>query len=79
VLHARASRRDPRVRHQGRGSLGAPQDCTNAASLKAQPEKLLEVEWAPTAQSTYLVNIQVEALGPHRLLSDITMALSTPT
>ncbi len=52
------------------------QDCTNAASLNNQPERLLEVEWAPTAQSTYLVNIQVEALDRSRLLSDITMALS---
>ena len=52
------------------------QDCTNAASLKAQPERVLEVEWAPTSQSTYLVNIQVEALDRARLLSDITMALS---
>src|SRR5688572_13054660 len=51
-------------------------DCTNAASLKAQPEKLLDVEWAPTAQSTFLVNIQVEALDRARLLSDITMVLS---
>jgi len=51
-------------------------DCTNAASLKAQPEKLLEVEWAPTGSSTFLVNIQVEALDRARLLSDITMALS---
>jgi guanosine-3',5'-bis(diphosphate) 3'-pyrophosphohydrolase len=51
-------------------------DCTNAASLRSQPEKLLEVEWAPTGQSTFLVNIQVEALDRARLLSDITMALS---
>lgn len=51
-------------------------DCTNATSLMSQPEKILEVEWAPTAQSTYLVNIQVEALDRARLLSDITMALS---
>jgi GTP diphosphokinase / guanosine-3',5'-bis(diphosphate) 3'-diphosphatase len=52
------------------------QSCTNAASLQAQPERVLEVEWAPTAQSTFLVNIQVEALDRSRLLSDITMALS---
>jgi guanosine-3',5'-bis(diphosphate) 3'-pyrophosphohydrolase len=51
-------------------------DCTNAADLERQPERLVEVEWAPTAQSTYLVNIQVEALDRARLLSDITMALS---
>ncbi|GAW49455.1 MULTISPECIES: RelA/SpoT family protein [unclassified Nocardioides] len=52
------------------------QTCTNAASLQAQPERVLEVEWAPTGQSSFLVNIQVEALDRARLLSDITMALS---
>ena len=52
------------------------QDCTNAKSLQSQPERLLEVEWAPTGQSSFLVNIQVEALDRARLLSDITMALS---
>jgi GTP diphosphokinase / guanosine-3',5'-bis(diphosphate) 3'-diphosphatase len=51
-------------------------DCTNAASLLSQPERLQEVEWAPTGQSMFLVNIQVEALDRARLLSDITMALS---
>jgi GTP pyrophosphokinase len=51
-------------------------DCTNAGSLESQAERLLDVEWAPTAQSTFLVNIQVEALDRARLLSDITMALS---
>ncbi|HCB07546.1 MAG TPA: bifunctional (p)ppGpp synthetase/guanosine-3',5'-bis(diphosphate) 3'-pyrophosphohydrolase [Nocardioides sp.] len=52
------------------------QDCTNAAELRSQPEKLLDVEWAPTGQSTFLVNIQVEALDRARLLADITMVLS---
>jgi GTP pyrophosphokinase len=51
-------------------------DCTNAANLLGQPEKVLEVEWAPTGQTTFLVNIQVEALDRSRLLSDITMVLS---
>jgi GTP diphosphokinase / guanosine-3',5'-bis(diphosphate) 3'-diphosphatase len=51
-------------------------DCTNAENLLQQPEKVLEVEWAPTGQSTFLVNIQVEALDRARLLSDITMVLS---
>jgi GTP pyrophosphokinase len=51
-------------------------DCTNAKSLQSQPERLQEVEWAPTGQSSFLVNIQVEALDRARLLSDITMALS---
>ena len=51
-------------------------DCTNASSLKSQPERLVEVDWAPTSASTFLVNIQVEALDRARLLSDITMVLS---
>jgi len=51
-------------------------DCTNAESLTAQPERLVDVEWAPTAKSVFLVNIQVEALDRNRLLSDITKVLS---
>jgi guanosine-3',5'-bis(diphosphate) 3'-pyrophosphohydrolase len=51
-------------------------DCTNAAELERQPERLLDVEWAPNARSTFLVNIQVEAIDRARLLSDITMVLS---
>jgi guanosine-3',5'-bis(diphosphate) 3'-pyrophosphohydrolase len=51
-------------------------DCTNAGQLTAHPERLVDVEWAPTGQSMFLVNIQVEALDRARLLSDITKALS---
>ena len=51
-------------------------DCTNATSLRAHPERLVDVEWSPTAQSVFLVNIQVEALDRARLLSDVTKVLS---
>ncbi len=51
-------------------------DCTNAKQLLSQPERIVDVEWAPTAQSTFLVQIMVEALDRPRLLSDITMALA---
>ena len=61
---------------RGQGVSVHRDDCTNAAGLKAQPERLVEVEWAPTAQSMFLVNIQVEALDRARLLSDITKVLS---
>ncbi len=50
--------------------------CTNADELQRHPEKLLQVEWAPTGNSSFLVNIQVEALDRARLLSDVTMAIS---
>ncbi|MDQ1677230.1 MAG: diphosphokinase / guanosine-3,5-bis(diphosphate) 3-diphosphatase [Actinomycetota bacterium] len=52
------------------------EDCTNAGDLKRQPERLVEVSWAPTAGSLFLVAIQVEALDRHRLLSDVTKMLS---
>jgi GTP pyrophosphokinase len=51
-------------------------DCVNSASLRSRPERLIDVEWAPTAESSYLVAIQIEALDRNRLLSDITRALS---
>jgi guanosine-3',5'-bis(diphosphate) 3'-pyrophosphohydrolase len=51
-------------------------DCTNADSLRAQPERLCDVEWAPSSSSVFLVGIQVEALDRHRLLSDVTKVLA---
>ncbi|MBV9057731.1 MAG: bifunctional (p)ppGpp synthetase/guanosine-3',5'-bis(diphosphate) 3'-pyrophosphohydrolase [Pseudonocardiales bacterium] len=51
-------------------------DCTNAESLRAQPDRLVEVEWAPSSSSVFLVGIQVEALDRHRLLSDVTKVLA---
>ncbi|WP_199237348.1 RelA/SpoT family protein [Kribbella antiqua] len=51
-------------------------DCANVEDLQTQPERIVEVEWAPTAQSVFLVAIQVEALDRARLLSDITRVLS---
>jgi len=51
-------------------------NCSNIKSLSAQQERMVEVEWAPTAQSMFLVAIQVEALDRAGLLSDITRILS---
>ena len=51
-------------------------DCVNVAGLRAQAGRVVEVEWAPTASSLFLVNIQVEALDRARLLADVTRALS---
>ncbi|MEU7635960.1 RelA/SpoT family protein [Streptomyces sp. NPDC039016] len=51
-------------------------DCLNVDSLSRQPERILEVEWAPTQSSVFLVAIQVEALDRSRLLSDVTRVLS---
>jgi GTP pyrophosphokinase len=51
-------------------------DCVNVPGLQGEPDRMVEVEWAPTSNSVYLVNIQVEALDRSRLLSDVTRALS---
>ena len=50
--------------------------CTNAASLLQQQDRLVEVDWTPSAASTFVVSIQVEALDRHRLLSDVSRVLS---
>lgn len=51
-------------------------DCTNADSLRAQSERIIEVEWAPSPSSVFLVAIQIEALDRTRLLSDVTKVLA---
>ncbi|GAA1780019.1 MAG: bifunctional (p)ppGpp synthetase/guanosine-3',5'-bis(diphosphate) 3'-pyrophosphohydrolase [Actinobacteria bacterium] len=51
-------------------------DCTNAGSLRAHPDRLVDVEWAPRAGSVFLVQIVVEALDRNHLLADITRVLS---
>ena len=51
-------------------------DCTNAASLQEQAERIIDVKWAPSPSSVFLVAIQVEALDRHRLLSDVTRVLA---
>jgi GTP pyrophosphokinase len=51
-------------------------DCVNVAALEREHGRMVDVEWAPTANSLFLVAIQVEALDRARLLSDITRVLS---
>ena len=51
-------------------------DCTNAASLRKESERFIEVEWAPSSASVFLVQVQVEALDRAGLLSDVTRVLS---
>ena len=50
--------------------------CHNVLSLRKEPERMIEVEWAPTSNSLFLVQIQIEALDRSGLLSDVTRVLS---
>jgi GTP pyrophosphokinase len=52
------------------------EDCGNVAGLMTEPDRIVDVEWSPTAGTVFLVQIQVEALDRSRLLSDVTRVLS---
>jgi guanosine-3',5'-bis(diphosphate) 3'-pyrophosphohydrolase len=52
-------------------------DCVNVVHLTdTQRERMVDVHWAVTDGSVFLVAIQVEALDRTRLLSDVTRVLS---
>jgi len=51
-------------------------DCSNVDQLAADKGRMVDVEWAPSAGSIFLVAIHVEALDRTRLLSDVTRVLS---
>ncbi len=51
-------------------------DCDNLKALDSQPERLVSVQWTGASDSTFLVQIEVEALDRNRLLSDVVQVLS---
>ncbi len=62
---------------RGSGVSVHRRDCVNIADLEIhQGDRIVKVKWNLSAKSTFLVNIQVEALDRSRLLSDITKILS---
>lgn len=61
---------------RGTGVSVHQHDCVNVKSLLAEPDRMIDVEWAPSSSSVFLVQIQVEALDRSGLLSDVTRVLS---
>lgn len=61
---------------RGRGVSVHRADCPNAADLRKNPERIIEVYWEDEAQSTYQVEIYIEAVDRLRLLQDIVMFLA---
>ncbi|HET6714124.1 MAG TPA: bifunctional (p)ppGpp synthetase/guanosine-3',5'-bis(diphosphate) 3'-pyrophosphohydrolase [Actinomycetota bacterium] len=61
---------------KGQGVSVHRTDCPNVASLRKQPERLIEVTWAEGKPTSFVVAIQVEALDRRRLLSDVATVLS---
>jgi GTP diphosphokinase / guanosine-3',5'-bis(diphosphate) 3'-diphosphatase len=61
---------------RGRGVSVHRTDCANAASLAAQAQRLIEVEWDHDQPGSYVVTVEVEALDRSRLLRDVAQVLS---
>jgi GTP pyrophosphokinase len=61
---------------RGSGVSVHREDCVNVGALRRDHGRMVDVEWAPSANSMFLVAMQVEALDRARLLSDITRVLS---
>lgn len=62
----------------GRGVSIHRQDCTNLLQLQTdEPERIIKVEWGHAPQSSYSVDIVIEAYDRQGLLSDITTLLDS--
>lgn len=61
---------------RGSGVSVHREDCKNVEQLRTEPERLMDVSWAGSTKSIFLVQIQIEALDRSGLLSDVTRVLS---
>jgi GTP pyrophosphokinase len=61
---------------RGRGVTIHRRSCPNLQHLRRQPERLLEVEWEPSEEGTYPVELQIEALDRVGLLKDVLSAVA---
>jgi GTP pyrophosphokinase len=61
---------------RGQGVSVHQANCHNVQGLLKEPERMIEVEWAPSSKSVFMVQIQIEALDRSGLLSDVTRVLS---
>ena len=61
---------------RGRGVSVHRQDCPNAKELVKETERLLDVEWDMGTESTYQVEIVIEAVDRTRLLQEVSSTLA---
>lgn len=61
---------------RGQGVSVHQSTCHNVQNLLQEPERMIDVDWAPSPKSVFLVQIQIEALDRSGLLSDVTRVLS---
>ena len=61
---------------RGRGVSVHRRDCPNASELLGQPERILEVDWDMGSESTYQVEIVIEAVDRMKLLQEVSAVLA---
>jgi GTP pyrophosphokinase len=61
---------------RGRGVSVHRRDCPNAKDLLSSPERIIDVEWDLGRDTTFQVEIFVEAMDRLRLLQDVTSTLA---
>jgi GTP pyrophosphokinase len=61
---------------RGRGVSVHRTDCANAASLRSQVDRVIEVDWDNDAPGNYVVAVDIEALDRSKLLRDVADVLS---
>ena len=61
---------------RGRGVSVHRRDCPNAKELVKETERLLDVEWDMGTESTYQVEIVIEAVDRTRLLQEVSSTLA---
>ncbi len=60
----------------GRGITIHREDCPNVALLRRNPERFTRVSWEGEQQSSFIVELQVDAWDRHRLLEDLSRVFS---
>ncbi|WP_424948698.1 RelA/SpoT family protein [Dermatophilus congolensis] len=61
---------------RGKGISVHRRDCPNADSLLAQPERIRQVQWAPSSASVFRAQIEIEAIDRQGLLAEITSVIT---
>jgi GTP diphosphokinase / guanosine-3',5'-bis(diphosphate) 3'-diphosphatase len=60
----------------GRGITIHRKDCPNARLLQRNPERFTEVSWEGDQETSFVVEIHIDAWDRHRLLEDLSRAFS---
>ena len=60
----------------GRGIVVHTESCNNVAEFRKHPEKWIDVEWAPTIESDFPVEIRVEVANQRGVLATVAAAIA---